>query len=72
MQDFQKTGMAYLELLQSNPFYDEIAGYWFEQWMLFYLKLYFSKYWWAGNMDNIIGSGLTLNGIKPLTTKPGQ
>ena len=71
MLDFQKIGMAYLELLRSNPFYnisDDISMYWYDRLILIWLKGYYSPFWWAGNIDDIIGAGITLNGIRPTKT----
>lgn len=45
----------------NNP----IAEWWFDEFVGQWLKLYYWPYWLAGNIDDIIGAGITLNGIRP-------
>lgn len=53
--NYQKTGTAFIELLQSNPIYrmqEDIAGWWIDQSINNFLKLYYWPFFVAGNLDN--------------------
>ena len=57
MQDFQKIGTAYSELLQSNPFYnvaDEMMGLIFDYWMQIAIKMYYWPAFVAGTADDVV------------------
>lgn len=60
MQDYHKTGMAYSELLASNMI-DNFVRLW--------LISYYWPYFVAGNIDDWMKMGITLNGLRPMCSR---
>ena len=44
---------------------NSITEWWFDEFVRQWVTLYYWPYWLVGNMDNIVGMGITLNGIRP-------
>jgi hypothetical protein len=44
---------------------ENIYKWWFDELVHQWLRAYYWHYWLAGNMDDIISAGITLNGIRP-------
>ena len=60
MQDYQKIGTAYLELLASNPFYNainKIIDWYMDQLADLALKMYYWPFFVAGNLDDWVEIG---------------
>lgn len=44
---------------------ENLYGWWFDEFVRQWLKCYYWPYWLAGNMDDMMAAGITLNGVRP-------
>ena len=44
---------------------NKTGEWWFDEYVRQWLMWYYWPYWLAGNIDELISSGITLNGIRP-------